>query len=178
VTFFNYFPSKNDLLVYFIQMWSIEVSYFIDRELENKSGLEEIEYIFRFTADVIVDNPNLMTEIIAFVTKNFNTIRFKEVSEVENILMFPGFESIETYKPVQINELFGKRIYKAIKLGELPETTDIEFVSFSMIAIFFGVPIGWTRYAPERISTMYLDNLKILWDGLRSKTKDKKGRKG
>ena len=32
VTFFNYYPHKNELLVYYTQLWSIEVEYYSSKK--------------------------------------------------------------------------------------------------------------------------------------------------
>ena len=47
-TFFNYFPKKNDILNYFIALWSIEVKFYIN-ELDQEKPLEAIENAFIFT---------------------------------------------------------------------------------------------------------------------------------
>lgn len=168
VTFFNYFPSKNDLLVYYIQIWSLEVDYHTKRKLKGKSGLKEIEYIFEHTAGVIEKIPNLMSEIIAFVTKNFTTIRFGKLSVAEKLIAFSDLPEIEKYDAVMLNDLFLERIKKAISEKEIPEKTDIEFLTFSLISIFFGTPIGWTRLEPERVKKVYKHNLELLWKGLKT----------
>jgi len=167
VTFFNYFPSKSDLLVYYIQIWSIEVQYHIEKELKDPGYLKEIEYIFEHTAKIIEENPNLMTEIIAYVTINFTKIRFGQISTAEKLIAFPELQDVEKVEPVNLNELFANRIKKAIEKKELPDNTDIEGLTFSLISIFFGTPIGWTKLDPKKVSLLYKHNLEILWKGAR-----------
>jgi AcrR family transcriptional regulator len=167
VTFFNYFPSKNDLLIYYIQIWSLEMSYKTKKHLIDKGALKEIEYIFDNAAEVTEKVPNLMSEIIAFITRNFNTIRFGKISNAEKIIAFPDLPEIEKFEPVNLNDLFSDRIKRAIELKELPTNTDIEILTFSLISIFFGVPIGWTKLDPARIKNLYRYNLDLILKGIK-----------
>ena len=95
VTFFNYFPNKNDLLIYYIQIWSLEMSYKTKKYLKDKGALKEIEYIFDNAAEVTEKIPNLMSEIIAFITRNFNNIRFGKISNAEKIIAFPDLPRLK-----------------------------------------------------------------------------------
>jgi AcrR family transcriptional regulator len=43
-TFFNYFPQKSDLLVYYIKLWSLEMQWHIEKD--GLFGFDAIEKIF------------------------------------------------------------------------------------------------------------------------------------
>jgi len=83
--------------------------------------------------------PNLMSEIIAFVTKNFTSIKFVKLSDAEKLIAFP----------------------------ELPDSTEIDSLTFSLISIFFGTPIGWTRLDPTGVRKLYRHNLDVIIKGVR-----------
>ena len=64
-TFFNYFPKKNDLLHYLIQVWTIEVAWHAQSTVGEECGLRFIEQVFDYTGKKLADHPRLMLEIIA-----------------------------------------------------------------------------------------------------------------
>ena len=66
-----------------------------------------------------------------------------------------------------INDLFAERIKRAVLEKELPENTDIKFLTFSLISMFFGTPIGWTRLDPARVRDLYRNNLDVIINGIR-----------
>ena len=68
---------------------------------------------------------------------------------------------------MNLNDLFSDRIKSAIELKELPTNTDIEILTFSLISIFFGVPIGWTKLDPARIKNLYRYNLNLILKGIK-----------
>lgn len=72
-TFFNYFDSKLDMLVYFIQLWSIEMNSFAQSsELKCNSYIATIKDIFHKSSLQITSNPQLILEIIAFQAQGYN----------------------------------------------------------------------------------------------------------
>ncbi|MDD5623047.1 MAG: hypothetical protein PHQ09_07845 [Actinomycetota bacterium] len=77
-----------------------------------------------------------MNEIIAHVVKNFTTLKFGKISTAEKLITFPDLSEVEKIEAVVLNELFAKRIKKAIEQEELPGNTDVEFLTFSLFSIF------------------------------------------
>ncbi len=91
MTFFNYFGSKKEVLVYFIELWSLEMQLLIE-------GLEPLEAIYRIfeeTAKNIEKNPNLFMEIVASMALQGMAKKNIQISRAERILRF-GLET--TYK--------------------------------------------------------------------------------
>ena len=61
MTFFNYFGSKKEVLIYFIELWSLEMQILI----EGKEPKEAIYLIFEETARLIEENYQLFMEIVS-----------------------------------------------------------------------------------------------------------------
>lgn len=49
-TFYNYFPEKGDLILHYIQIWSLQVSVFAKEKKLAESGWGQISALFRYTA--------------------------------------------------------------------------------------------------------------------------------
>ncbi|MGD8619988.1 MAG: TetR/AcrR family transcriptional regulator, partial [Gammaproteobacteria bacterium] len=64
-TFFNYFPRKDDLIVYLDHLWTLELNWYGLQAARQQQGLAVIEALFRYTAIQIQKKPGLMGEIIA-----------------------------------------------------------------------------------------------------------------
>ena len=63
-TFFNYFPSKEDVLVYYMRLWSIPVTLQCRAVATQRTVLDAIITVFDFTAREMEQYPRLMFEII------------------------------------------------------------------------------------------------------------------
>jgi len=84
MTFFNYFGSKKEVLVYFIELWSLEMQMHI----EGLDALEAIYRIFEETAKTIEKNPNLFMEIVASMALQGMSKKDINISKAERILRF------------------------------------------------------------------------------------------
>ena len=62
MTFYNYFPKKTDLLKYFIQITFIEMAWYLQYAVKNKTNLEMVEELVDFLARKVVGNSFIMTE--------------------------------------------------------------------------------------------------------------------
>ena len=69
-SFFNYFPQKTDLLVYFIQLWSVDMGWRLSLRKPGSTARSAVEDLFVETARQMDEGPGLMAEIFAFQAKN------------------------------------------------------------------------------------------------------------
>lgn len=167
VTFFNYFPRKSDLIVYFIQLWMIEVYSWVANRVGTGGGLAAIEEIFDYTASKLPENPHIMTTIIAFYATRRGEIPFKEITAAERHLAFPGNDAAAQAPAQGFDKLFIPFLEKAVEAGELPRDRDLRLVLATIVAVFLGVPTFMTARDPSLIRPVYREQLKILWKGLR-----------
>ena len=84
MTFFNYFGSKKEVLIYFIELWSLEMQILI----EEKEPIESIYLIFEETAKTIEKNPNLFMEIVSAMALYGMAKKDISITKAERILRF------------------------------------------------------------------------------------------
>ncbi len=84
MTFFNYFGSKKEVLIYFIELWSLEMQMYI----EGLPPLEALYRIFEETATMIEKNPNLFMEIVATMALQGIVKKDMNIGRAERILRF------------------------------------------------------------------------------------------
>src|SRR5215471_12496279 len=66
-TFFNYFPSKEDVLVYYMRLWSIPVTLLYRAVAARRTVLDAVVSVFDSTAQEMEHYPRLIFEIIAYI---------------------------------------------------------------------------------------------------------------
>jgi AcrR family transcriptional regulator len=174
-TFFNYFPKKDDLLVYFIRLWTIEVDLHARRRVGEGAGLAYIEEVFRYTGQRLGDHPRLMLEVIAHMTRACPGVGCAaaqsppELTLAERLQAFPEQAGECSSATPGLYELFAPPLRRAIALGELPPGADIDAASLSLLSIFFGVPLLLCTRQPSRVASNYERQLHVLWSGLRAR---------
>jgi len=84
MTFFNYFGSKKEVLIYFIELWSLKMQMLI----EDKSPVEAIYLIFEETAELIEENYQLFMEIVSAMSLYGMPKKDIVISRAERLLRF------------------------------------------------------------------------------------------
>jgi AcrR family transcriptional regulator len=166
--FFNYFPRKTDLLMYFVRLWSLEMGWHAGRLAASRGGLAAIEEIFALTGRRVQERPGIMVEIIAEQVRRTERPVPMEISLAERLLVFPELDGIEEVDAVGLEELLPPLIERAVARGELPPATQVGPVLLSLASILFGVPVVLGRIEGGDLEASYLTQLRLLWAGLRA----------
>lgn len=167
-SFFNYFPRKADLLVYYVQLWSLEMAWHSRRRAAVTGGLAGIEEIFALTGRRIAEHRGVMVEIIAEQVRMTGPRDVPEVTVAERLLAFPELAGIEEETAMGVEELLPPLLDRAIEGGELPPDTDRAAALTAVAAIFFGVPVVHRRVRADEVGAAYQEQLAWLWAGLRA----------
>jgi AcrR family transcriptional regulator len=167
-TFFNYFPTKADLLTHFIQLWGLRVGARARRiRRETDSALQAIATLYSDTAEQMVDGPTVMPEIIAHMAANSSEILPPPIELAERLLWLPGEPDVESLSDQGLGGLLPELIQEAIQTGELPRGTPVDSTTLAAASIFFGVPLLLSRREPASIAPLYQHHLQLLWAGVR-----------
>jgi len=168
-TFFNYFPKKDDLLHYYIRIWTLEVTLKAREAVGEGAGLAFIEHIFQSTGRELAEHPRIMQEIIGHMAldPHGNTCHgTTELTLAECRQAFPDQKCVESLADVQLEHVFRPALERAVELGELPAAADLDAALLSLVSIFFGVALWMCCNQPENIGQAYQQQLGLLWSGL------------
>jgi AcrR family transcriptional regulator len=166
-TFFNYFPRKEDLIVYLDRLWTLELNWYGQQAAQQRQGLAVIEALFRYTAIQVQKKPGLMGEIIAHEARAREHQPGPTITLAERMLAFADLDGIEQLRDDSLEILLRTALQAAINNGELPDNTAIAAAMVGLVSIFYGVPLAMQHGNPAAIGAMYRQQLQILWEGLR-----------
>jgi AcrR family transcriptional regulator len=167
-TFFNYFPKKEDLIVYLDRLWTLELNWYGQQAARQQRGLPVIEALFRYTAIQIQKKPGLMGEIIAHEARTRERHPGPEITAAERMLAFSDLEGIDALPDDSLETLLRGALQAAIEQGALPVNTAIPAAMVGLVSIFYGVPLAMQHTNPAAIGAMYRQQLVLLWEGLRA----------
>ncbi|MDH5510726.1 MAG: TetR/AcrR family transcriptional regulator [Nitrospinota bacterium] len=175
-TFFNYFGRKEDLLLYFVQLWSVEMAHLAANAGGGRAGIERL---FGYTAAQCERSPEIMEEIISFLAKRQNVVKLsiKPLTEMEKRLRFPGIEHFDELADTGMRAVLPPLIRQAIQSGQLPEDTDEFEVLLALAAIFMGAPVALAQSRMEGLGQAYRRQLSLLWGGLCAENDEHKDRR-
>ncbi len=166
VTFFNYFAAKQDLLTYFIQLWSIEMAWHAEQTLAGTgSPLAAIDAIFTRTARDGAEHIDVLLEVFAHQARLPAEVSLPGVGRAERLLRFPDYEGVEQLPAEGLGVLLPRLLEQALARGELPPQTDIAALGLTLSSLFFGVPLCVGRHDPAAIGPLYQQQLAFVWRG-------------
>jgi len=158
MTFYNYFKNKKELLVYFIELWNIEMNRSVDLA-KPLSSVEAIFLIYDLTATKIEENHQFMMEIIAFVALNGIPKKDLKISKAEVILKFGSYFD---YEEGGFRELILPLLSSATQDAEI-ESQDLQTLFVSLHNTFFATPLLVDKSNVNDIRELYKNQLsKIL----------------
>ena len=166
-TFFNYFPRKDDLIVYLDRLWTLELNWYGQQAMQQQQGLSVIEALFRYTSIQIQKKPGLMGEIIAHEARSRERQQGPVITLAERLMAFSDLEGIAEAPDDSLEGLLRGSLQAAIEQGELPENTVIPAAMVGLVSVFYGVPLALQHSNPAAIAAMYRQQLELLWKGLR-----------
>ena len=164
-TFYNHFPSKTDLAIYFVQLWSIDVGWHA-AAADRRGPRAAIAAIFDATAADVARTPRVMGEIIAVQARLSGRVAPTPLTALEKRLAFADRAGVEAIDALGLDGLLPPRIAAARACGELPAGVDERAALLALTSVFFGVPLLLARRAPAAIAAAYRAQLAIAWAGL------------
>ena len=166
-TFFNYFPKKEDLIVYLDRLWTLELNWYGQQAMQQHQGLAVIDSLFRYTSIQIQKKPGLMGEIIAHEARSRSRDPGPEITVAERMMAFSDLDGIVDTPDDSLEGLLRASLQTAIEQGELPENIAMSAAMVGLGSIFYGVPLALQHSNPAAIAAMYRQQLELLWKGLR-----------
>ncbi len=165
-TFFNYFPNKSQLLEYVIQFWLLELNASaVDK---TAAGITAIERIFTVFALHCRQRPGFMRAVISWLAEGGRLSEELIPSRLERQLAFPDNVQILEITPRNVDVLFASELEQAMRQAQLPANVLVPTLLVGLVAILFGVPLAVLASDPERIASLYQQQLQIFWAGVRS----------
>ncbi len=163
-SFYNYFPQKTDILIYYIQLWAVKMHWQI--ALHRKlTGLSAIEALFNSTAKICATQPQLMAEIISYQAKAAKDIQMRPLSDADKLVAYPDYKAVETVNIENLTALLSVNIQQAVSNNELPPASDTKSLIVSLCAIFFSVPIMFNQSPLAEIEEAYQQQLSLFRNG-------------
>lgn len=168
-TFFNHFPTKDHLLAYFIQLWTLRVGL-VAREARaaHDGAFAAIEAVLVSTAESNASQPRVMTEIIAAQARVGNFDVDGPLELAERLLFLDDAPDVMDLPDNGLGDILPQLVAEAVQRGELPPDTDVQLIVLAIASIFFGIPLVLGRSAPDAVAPLYVRQLHLIWSGARA----------
>jgi AcrR family transcriptional regulator len=164
VTFFKYFPQKEDVLLYFFRIWSLQRC--VELADKPKEGIQGIIYIFDKISEEYDNHPGFMLSLVGYLSDLRRPPKPFPVKVEEKRLLFPDVDNITSVEMLSVDQMFEKFALEAIFKKDIVRTTNTRDITNLMMTLFLGsvITAHINQQAPFK---MFLRrNLDLLLKGL------------
>lgn len=150
VTFFRYFPQKEDLLLYYLRILCLDISVSLaDKPLK---GLKAVEFIFDKMGEAFEKYPSFMQHVIKYYAESERPPKPINVKRAEKLLLFPDREDAPKLELLSLDRMVEKYLLEAIFLKEITRTSNVDDVVRLFMTIFYGsVLVAKTKHIPFKV---------------------------
>lgn len=153
MTFFNYFQSKDDLLKYLMEIWSLDQTAL---QLQDPlTGEAAIRRIFDSTARQIQDHPQVMVTLISYLASLYKETPPLGIEAAERYLRYPKLSDLYTMKLKDGNEMLLQH------LQEMNPTANHMQILLHLASCFYGDALV-AHTSGEDIQSLYKTSLDLI----------------
>lgn len=154
MTFYNYFPKKEDTLLYMMGLWALD--QVVLQKQSPLSGEAAIRRIFAHTASQVKAHPGLMVGFISYLVTNEITSAASEIEPADRALLYPDFPEIYEIQVPSGNDLL------TFHLLEIDPTRDPTSKLLRLASCFYGdVLVAHT--ANLDLDALYASSLDLIF---------------
>jgi len=165
VTLFKYFPQKEDILLYYMRIWTFHLA--VELKGSSKKGIEGVFHIVDKLSESFERHPGL---VLGFVGHLANTQTIQKpfpVKEEERRMLYPKVEDITQIEIKSLEQLLENFLLEAIFTKEITKSGNPRDLAYSIVSVIYGTL--WTahiyRVNPSKL--YFRRNIEMLLNGLR-----------
>lgn len=136
VTFFKYFPQKEDVLLYHFRVWCLARA--VELRQKPREGLQAIYHLLDKLADECEAHPGLMLSLIGYLADFKRPPKPFPVKPEEKKLIFPDVDDINNIEILSLEQMLEKFTLEAIFRKEITKTTSTRDITNLLNTIFLG----------------------------------------
>lgn len=166
VTFFKYFPQKEDVLMYYLRIWCLHRA--VDLRNKPREGVQGIYYLFEKLADEYELRPGIVLSLVAYLADMNRSIKPFPVKAEEKNFLYPTDEAVQQVEIQSIDQMLEKFILEAIFKKEITKTTATRDISNLLMANLLGSIIVTHTNQIAPVKVFFRRNVEWLLNGLNS----------
>lgn len=164
VTFFKYFPQKEDVLLYHFRLWCLGRS--VELKQKPKEGIQGVYYLLDKLAEECDAHPGLMLSLIGYLADFKRPPKPFPVKPEEKKLIFPDIEDITSIEILSLDQMLEKFTLEALFRKEITKTSSTRDITNLFTTIFLGSVITAHINQQAPLKLFFRRNLDNLMKGL------------
>jgi AcrR family transcriptional regulator len=164
VTFFKYFPQKEDVLLYHFRIWCLGRS--VELKQKPKEGMLGVYFLLDKLSDECEIHPGLMLSLIGYLADSKRPPKPFPVKPEEKRLLFPETEDISSIEILSLDQMLERFTLDAIMKKEITKTSSTRDITNLLNTIFLGSIVTAHMTQQSSLKLFFRRNLDNLMKGL------------
>lgn len=164
VTFFKYFPQKEDVLLYYFRIWCLERS--VELKSKPREGLQGIYFLSDKLSEECESHPGLMLSLIGYLADLKRPPKPFTVRPEEKALLFPDIEDIQAIEIQSLDQLLEKFTLEAIFKKEITKASATRDITNLFLSIVLGSIVTGHINQLSPLKFFFRKNIDLLMKGL------------
>jgi len=160
VTFFKYFPQKDDVLLYYLRIWCL------DRAIEfyhnPREGLNGIFHLIEKLSESYDKNPGLILSLISYLTSLQRPPSPFPLKSIEREMLYPNDEAVKKIELMSIDQMVEKFLLEAIFQKQIIGVSDTKDISGLFLSVIYGTIITAHLRQVKPIKVLFKRNIESL----------------
>jgi len=165
VTFFNYFPSKEDLLMYWHRVWLY--TCMAEMHSKPKSGLAGISYLADSLAEEAATHPGFLYSLIGYLNDQKRPVKPYPVETEEKNQLFPKLPDLANQEIPSLENLIHGFVQQAVDKKELSSTIPAKELTSAITSVILGSLMAAQLSKPVPPAALVRRNLDLALKGLK-----------
>src|SRR4051812_45596248 len=136
VTFFKYFPQKEDVLLYHFRIWCLGRS--VELKQKPKEGMLGVYFLLDKLSEECETHPGLMLSLIGYLADSKRPPKPFPVKPEEKKLLFQETDDISAVDILSLDQMLEKFTLEAIFRKEITKTSSTRDITNLFNTIFLG----------------------------------------
>lgn len=164
VTFFKYFPQKEDVLLYYFRIWSLNRA--VELKSKPKEGLQGIYYLSDKISEECEAHPGLMLSLIGYLADLKRPPKPFTVKPEEKGFLFPDQPEIHSVEILSLEQMLEKFTLEAIFRKEITKASGTKDITNLLMAVLLGsiVTAHINQISPQRF--FFRKNIDLILKGV------------
>ncbi len=164
VTFFKYFPQKEDILLYYFRIWCLERA--VEIKAKPKEGLQGIYFLSDKLSEEYENHPGLTLSLIGYLADLKRPPKPFTVKPEEKRLLFPDREEIQSLEIFSLDQMLEKFALEAIFKKEITKTTSTRDITNLFMTVLLGSVVTAHINQLSPLKFFFRKNIDLVMKGL------------
>lgn len=164
VTFFKYFPQKEDVLLYHFRVWCLTRS--VELKQKPREGLQGVYHLFDKLSEECETHPGVMLSLIGYLADFKRPPKPFPLKPEEKKLLFPDVEDITSIEILSLDQMLEKFTLEAVFRKEITRTSSTRDVTALFTTLILGSVLTGHINQQTPLKMFFRKNLDIVVKGL------------